>query len=85
FWYWRWRRRHRSRFTGAAGIVGFLAGIYLAGRAMMGMGWFKPGETPNAVILGYWPGFLAGGAILGGLAAFAAHWFRTNVVDSEEG
>jgi hypothetical protein len=49
---------------------------------MVAAGWFKPGETPNSRILDYWPGFLAGGAILGGIAAIAAAWLRKGFMDS---
>jgi hypothetical protein len=63
------RRRHRSRMAGSAGVVGFMAGAFLAGKVMIGCGLFRPGVTPNGVILDHWPGFLIGGVVGGSLAA----------------
>ncbi len=53
------------RVIGAAGVLGALGGAFLAGQAMIAVGWFRPGVTPNAEILAYWPGFLTGALIVG--------------------
>lgn len=65
-------RRIRSRVVGSAGGIAFVAGVVIAGQFMIWMGMFKPGTTPNSEILDYWPGFLAGGVLLGFPAAFFA-------------
>lgn len=62
---YRFHRTWRSRTTGSAGAIAFLAGAALAGQCMIWLGWFEPGKTPNGQILDYWPGFLFGGLLLG--------------------
>jgi hypothetical protein len=75
------RRRHRSRMVGSAGILGFMAGAFLAGKVMIWCGFFRPGVTPNGVILDYWPGFLLGGAIGGTIAALGARFVSARIAE----
>lgn len=65
-------RRVRSRVMGSAGGLAFMAGALLAGKIMIWLGMFSPGQTPNSEILDYWPGFLIGGCVLGVPAAIGA-------------
>ena len=69
---WLYFRRPRHRFVGAAGVIGAMAGAAIAGQLMIWAGCFRPGVTPNDQILDYWPGFLAGAAVLGFATSFAA-------------
>ena len=64
--------RNRSRAIGATGVIGFLAGAAMAGQLMMWLGCFSPGKTPSIEILDYWPGFLAGGLIVGFAASITS-------------
>ncbi len=68
-------KRIRSRFVGSAGGIAFVAGAAIAGQCMIWLGMFKPGVTHNSEILNYWPGFLAGGLLLGFFAAIVARIF----------
>ncbi len=59
------RRSPRNRVMNSAGGIFFLAGAAVAGKCMIWLGYFQPGQTPTGDILDYWPGFLTGGCILG--------------------
>lgn len=57
----------RTKVMGSAGLIGALLGAALSGQVMIWLGMFKPGVTPNEQILNYWPGFLTGATLGGGV------------------
>jgi hypothetical protein len=62
----------RTKVMGSAGAIGSLLGAAAAGQLMVWFGMFKPGVTPSAQILNYWPGFLTGAIVGGALCLTAA-------------
>ena len=77
-------KRIRTRFVASAGGIAFVAGAAIAGQFVIWMGLFRPGTTPNSEILGYWPGFLVGGVLLGFPAAFAARKAYDSYLDNNQ-
>ena len=82
---WRYKssRNPRTLVSGSAGLIAFFAGVMLAGKIMVWFGFFERGKTPPMETLDYWPGFLAGGLLLGFLAVFAARKLYDLVHEAE--
>lgn len=69
----------RTKVMGGAGTIGSLLGAAAAGQAMIWLGLFKPGSTPNEKILDYWPGFLVGASVGGLTCASLALWMYSKI------
>ncbi len=82
-WRHKARRNPRTVVSGSAGLIAFFAGVMLAGQIMVWLGCLEPGKTSATETLDYWPGFLAGGLILGVSAVFAARKLYDMVHEAE--
>lgn len=78
----RRQKSARTKVMGSAGVLGSLFGAAGAGQIMIWLGFFKPGVTPNEQILHYWPGFLVG-AVVGGGVCLALGLLASRVLDAE--